>query len=59
MIESYPDDLPFPSRLMLGWCDGRTIHVLASDDSDNQVTVVITVYEPDPAQWDATFTRRR
>jgi len=59
VIESYPDDAPFPSRLMLGWCDGRAIHVLASDDSDNQVTVIITVYQPDPARWDATFTRRR
>ena len=58
-IESYPDDLPFPSRLMLGRSGGCPIHVLASDDLKALVTMVITVYTPDPARWDAGFRRRR
>lgn len=59
VIEGYPDDLPYPSRLMLGRCRGRPLHVLASDDLAANVTYVITVYEPDAARWDGTFKRRR
>ena len=58
-IETYPNELPFPSRLMLGHCAGRPIHVLASDDPSEKATVIITVYEPDPGRWDATFKHRR
>lgn len=58
-IEAHPQDVPFPSRLMLGYCGGRPVHVLASDDSSLRVTVIITVYEPDPNRWDPTFKRRR
>ena len=38
VIEAYPDDLPYPSRLMLGHCGGRPVHVLASDDPDQEVS---------------------
>lgn len=59
VIEAYPDDIPYPSRLLLGTCEGRPIHVLASDDLLERAVVIITVYEPDPSQWDASFKRRR
>jgi len=59
VIEEYPDDSPYPSRLVLGQCGGRPLHVLASDDAGERVTVIITVYEPDPQRWDATFRHRR
>jgi hypothetical protein len=29
-IKSYPDDTPYPSRLVLGWLDARPIHVVDS-----------------------------
>jgi hypothetical protein len=56
-IENYPDDKPYPSRLMLGWVQGKPLHVVAA--SAEREIIVITVYEPDPAQWDAGFERRR
>jgi hypothetical protein len=59
VIQTYPDDLPFPSRLMLGYCGGRPLHVVAGDDPEETATVVITVYQPDPGRWDATFRRRK
>lgn len=58
-IESYPDDAPYPSRLILGFYGDRPLHVLASDDPDVQATVIVTVYEPDRIRWDASFRRRR
>src|SRR5260370_23936516 len=36
-IESYPGDFPYPSRLLLGWCGLRPIHVVAAvNAADNE-----------------------
>lgn len=59
VIEKYPDDHPYPSYLAVGFCGPRAIHVVAADNQEDQETVVITVYEPDPAQWDPMFRRRQ
>ncbi len=56
-IESYPQDQPYPSRLLLGWVEGRPIHVVAA--SAERAIIVITVYEPDARQWESGFERRR
>ena len=59
IIEEYPDELPYPAYLMLGYVDGRPLHVAAADDEVSQRTIVITIYEPDPNRWDSTFTKRK
>ena len=59
VIESYPDDTPYPSRLVLGWRGSRPIHVVAAENADADETIVITVYEPDTELWEAGFRRRR
>ena len=56
-IESYPDDHPYPSRLLLGWAHGRPIHVVTAT-AEHEI-IVITVYEPDPALWEPGFERRK
>jgi hypothetical protein len=58
-IERYPEDRPYPSRLVLGWRGSRPIHVVAAEDAIQQETIVITVYEPDPSRWEPGFERRR
>ena len=58
-IESYPEDTPYPSRLVLGWCRGRPLHVVVADNAEERETIVITVYEPDLGQWEPGFRRRR
>jgi len=58
-IESYPDDEPYPSRLVLGWSATRPIHVVAADNQDQDEVIVITVYEPDPDRWGPGFSERR
>ena len=42
-IEEYPDDTPYPSRLILGSCQGRLIHVVAANNYLNEEIIVITV----------------
>jgi Domain of unknown function (DUF4258) len=58
-IESYPEDTPYPSRLVLGWRGSRPIHVVAAEDDERGRTFVITVYEPTPGHWEPDFRRRR
>lgn len=58
-IESYLDDSPYPSRLILGWSAGRAIHVVAANNTDDGEAVIITVYEPDKALWNGDFRRRK
>lgn len=58
-IESYPEDDPFPSRLILGWPKNIPLHVVAADEPNTNITHVITAYKPDPDQWDDDFRRRR
>lgn len=55
IIEIYPKDEPFPSRLILGWPQKRPLHVVAADDNDAYITQVITVYQPNPLQCEGDY----
>ena len=59
VIEEYPEDQPYPSRLVLGWQGYLPIHVVVADNERDQETIVITVYEPGLAQWEPGFRRRK
>lgn len=51
IIEEYPDDKYSPSCLLLGYTqNGRPLHILVSI-TDTILVRVITVYEPDRADW--------
>jgi Domain of unknown function (DUF4258) len=58
-VEDYPDDTPYPSRLLLGWHGQRPLHVVVADNADDQENIVITVYEPDLTEWESDFKRRK
>lgn len=58
-IEDYPDDTPYPSRLVLGWRGARPLHIVVADNIEDDQWIVVTVYEPDPNQWEANFRRRK
>jgi len=58
-IEEYADDRPYSGKLVLGWSGSRPLHVVVAENIDSGETVVITVYEPDPEQWNADYRRKR
>jgi hypothetical protein len=58
-IESYPDDFPYPSRLLLAWCESRPIHLLVADNVSDNESIIITVYQADTMRWEVDFRRRR
>jgi hypothetical protein len=57
-IEEYPDDTPYPSRLIMGWIEKRPIHIVVADNIADNETIIITVYEPESDKWSADFRRR-
>ena len=58
-IAAYPDDQPYPSRLLLGWRSNRPLHVVAAYNAVEDEKIIVTVYEPDPTLWDDEFRRRK
>ena len=58
VIEEYPDDTPYTSRLILGCYKGRLFHVVAANNHLDEEIIVITVYEPDPIEWDSECRKR-
>jgi hypothetical protein len=59
VIASYPDDVPFPSALILGHEAGKAVHVVVARDPDTGLCHVVTVYRPNPAIWSDDFKTRR
>lgn len=59
VVEEYPEDQPFPSRLVLGWPQGEAIHVHVAADTASDRLIVVTAYRPDPARWESDFRRRK
>ena len=58
-IENYPDDIPYPSRLILGRRGLRPVHIVVVDNNEGNEIIIITVYEPDSRQWGVDFRRRK
>jgi hypothetical protein len=59
VVEEYPGDTPYPSRLVLGRAGSRPLHIVLAGPTPEGDTIVVTLYEPDPAEWEAGFTRRK
>jgi len=59
VIETYLDDKPYPSCLMLGRAGGRPLHVVVAVDEESAEKIFVTVYEPDNDQWFEDLKTRR
>ena len=59
VIAEYPDDVPYPSCLLLGFPEGEPLHVVVGVDRDSTTSYVITAYRPDPSLWSDDFKTRR
>ena len=58
-IEDYSVETTEPSRLILGFQGKRPFHVVASENQENNITTIITVYIPDANKWNKNFKSRR
>ena len=59
VIETYPNDRPFPSKLSFAVSARRPVHVVWATDPDTAKIVVITAYVPDASRWEPDFRKRR
>lgn len=59
LVAEYPDDQPYPSRLILGWIGTMPLHVVVSQNVQDYACYVITAYVPDIGRWQADFKTRR
>ncbi len=57
IIQTYPNDKPYPSYLSLGFNETPLHIVYAIGNKDN--VIVITVYEPGLDKWQAGFKVRK
>jgi len=60
IIESYPDDKPYPSVLIFGRSKlNRPLHNVCAYNKDDDLAIIITVYHPDPELWIDYKIRRK
>ena len=59
MIEDYSEDMPAPGGLISSQRGHRPLHVVMAENTEQAELVVITVYEPDPSQWNVGFRTRK
>ena len=59
VIEEYSEDKPYPSVLIYGKTAAhRPLHIVCAYDETEKLTIVITVYHPNPELW-IDYKRRR
>jgi hypothetical protein len=59
MIETYPEDEPYPSCLIYGRTSAnRPLHIVCAYAKEHETAIIITTYEPDADRW-IDFKRRR
>jgi hypothetical protein len=59
VIERYPDDFPFPSKLVFKIVNGRPLHIVLAFSKDQNLGIVITVYEVDIEHFEKDFKTRK
>lgn len=58
IIESYIDDKPYPSFLVMGYCDDIPLHVVYAKDEES-IIIVITAYIPSLDKWNSDLKTRK
>jgi hypothetical protein len=59
VIEEYPEDKLYPSVLIYGrTTSDRPLHIVCAYDIEEDLSIVITVYQPNPDLW-IDYKRRK
>ena len=58
-IEDYSAEMTEPSRLILSFHGKRPFHIVTSENLEENTTIIITVYNPDPQKWKKDFRIRK
>jgi Domain of unknown function (DUF4258) len=58
-IQSYHDDMPFPSALVFAMADNEPLHVVAAFDGEAKKAYIITAYKPSLDIFETDFITRK
>jgi hypothetical protein len=59
IVEMYPQDKYLPSFLVRGESVGSVFHARIAADVEGGNIRMVTMYSPDPGEWEAGFRHRR
>lgn len=59
IIEDYPEDTPYPSKLLLCFIGARPIHLVIAINELEKTCILVTAYEPDKELWSDDFKKRK
>ncbi|MGH9581902.1 MAG: DUF4258 domain-containing protein [Bryobacteraceae bacterium] len=59
IVETYPEDKYLPSFLIRGEAEGVVFHAQIATDVAGDNVRVVTMYAPEPDEWDEGFRVRR
>ena len=59
IIADYPQDSPFPSRLVLGFAGTIPLHVVLASSNEEDIDIVVTVYSPSLERWQPDYKTRK
>lgn len=59
IIEEYPEDKYLPSYLLYARIGAKIFHILITVDVSEDNIRIVTAYEPDFKEWNATLKQRR
>jgi hypothetical protein len=59
IIEDYSEQKPYRGALVLGWIQGKPLHVVIAFDESNGFCSIITTYEPDLEHFEEDYKTRR
>ncbi len=59
VIKDYSDDKPYPSVLIYGnSTQKKPLHIVCAYSDEDDMAIVVTVYQPNPYLWDE-YRRRK
>ena len=59
IVEAYPQDKYLPSFLVRGESEGSVFHAQIATDVEGKNIRIVTMYTPDPEEWDEGLRVRR
>ncbi len=59
IIESYPDDRPFPSALLFGIFGNKALHAVVAYNPAEKKVFIISAYHPDAEHFEPDFKTRK
>lgn len=59
IIINYPDDKPYPCKIIFAVYNSRPLHVVCTENIEGKTVIVITTYEPSSDIWEDDFKTKK